>query len=92
MVIQASKAYVGQYVWVCNALWVFGGAVYAVFSHFCNVGIFGNLSDPVVPTLSCASGDVLTAYAYYKGCKWGCFDSICLLGYKSTFLAASSLP
>ena len=39
-------------------------AVYAAVSHFCYVGVFGDLRDPVVPTL--------------KGFKWGCCDSICL--------------
>ena len=39
-------------------------AVYAVFSHFCYVGGFGDLGDPVVPTLRGMSGDVVTAYAY----------------------------
>ena len=39
-------------------------AVYAVFSHFCYVGGFGDLGDPVVPTLRGASGDVVTVYAY----------------------------
>ena len=35
-----------------------------VFSHFCYVGGFGNLGDPVVPTLRGVSGDVVTVYAY----------------------------
>ena len=39
-------------------------AVYALFSHFCDVGGFGNLGEPVVPTLRGASGDVVTVYAY----------------------------
>ena len=39
-------------------------AVYALFSHFCYVGGFGDLSDPVVPTLRDVSGDVVTVYAY----------------------------
>ena len=39
-------------------------AVYALFSHLCYVGGFGNLGDPVVPTLRGASGDVVTVYAY----------------------------
>ena len=38
-------------------------AVYALFSHFCYVGGFGDLSDPVVPTLTGVSGDVVTVYA-----------------------------
>ena len=40
------------------------GAVYAYSSHFCNVGGFGDLSDPVVPTLRGVSGDVVIVYAY----------------------------
>ena len=39
-------------------------AVYALFSHFWYVGGFGDLGDPVVPTLRGASGDVVTIYAY----------------------------
>ena len=39
-------------------------AVYALSSHFCYVGGFGDLGDPVVPTLRDVSGDVLTVYAY----------------------------
>ena len=35
--------------------------VYALFSHFWYVGSFGNLGDPVVPTLRGVSGDVATA-------------------------------
>ena len=38
-------------------------AVYALFSHFCYVGGFGDLGDPVVPTLRGVSGDVVTVYA-----------------------------
>ena len=38
--------------------------VYALFSHFCYVGGFGDLGDPVVSTLRGASGDVVTVYAY----------------------------
>ena len=34
------------------------------FSHFWYVGGFGDLGDPVVPTLRGASGDVVTVYAY----------------------------
>ena len=41
-----------------------GCAVYALFSHFCYVGGFGDLGDPVVSTLRGASGDVVTIYAY----------------------------
>ena len=33
------------------------------FSHFCYVGGFGELGDPVVPTLGGASGDVVTVSA-----------------------------
>ena len=39
-------------------------AVYALFSHFCDVGGFGVLGDPVLPTPRCASGDVVTLNAY----------------------------
>ena len=46
-------------------------AVYALLSHFWYVGGFGDLGDPVVPTL--------------RG------DNICLLEYKRTFFAFSSL-
>ena len=38
-------------------------AVYALSSHFCYVAGFGNLGDPVVPTLRGVSGDVVTLYA-----------------------------
>ena len=38
-------------------------AVYAAFCHFCYVGGFGDLKDPVA-TLKGASGDVVTVYAY----------------------------
>ena len=41
-----------------------GCAVYALLSHFCNIGGFGDLGDPVVSTLRGASGDVVTIYAY----------------------------
>ena len=40
-------------------------AVYALFGHFWYVGGFGDLGDPVVPTLRGVSGDVVTVYAYY---------------------------
>ena len=33
------------------------------FSHFCYVGDFGDLGDPVVSTPRGASGDVVTVYA-----------------------------
>ena len=39
-------------------------AVYALFSHFWYVGGFGDLGDPVVPTPRCASGEIVTVYAY----------------------------
>ena len=35
-----------------------------LFSHFCYVGGFGDLVDPVVPTLRGVSGDIVTVYAY----------------------------
>ena len=35
-------------------------AIHALFSHFWYVGGFGNLGDPVVPTLRDVSGDVVT--------------------------------
>ena len=38
-------------------------AAYALFGLFCYVGGFGDLSDPVVPTLRGVSGDVVTVYA-----------------------------
>ena len=34
------------------------------FSHFCYVGGFGDLGDPVVSPLRGASGDVVTVSAY----------------------------
>ena len=34
------------------------------FSHFCYVGAFGDLGDPVVPTPRGVSGDVVIVYAY----------------------------
>ena len=39
-------------------------AVYALFSRFCYAGSFGDLGDPVVPTLRGVIGDVVTVYAY----------------------------
>ena len=39
-------------------------AVYALFSHFCYVGGFGDLGDPVVSTLRGANGNVVTIYGY----------------------------
>ena len=44
--------------------WTSASAVYALSSHFCYVGGFGNLGDPVVPTPRGVSGDVVTVYAY----------------------------
>ena len=38
--------------------------VCALVPHFCYVGGFGDLGDPVVPTLRGASGDVVTIYVY----------------------------
>ena len=49
---------------------VWGGAKRALmqfmhfFDHFCYVGGFGDLGDPVVPTLRGVSGVVVTVYAY----------------------------
>ena len=28
---------------------------------------------------------------HFEGCEWGCCDNICLLGYRRTFFAVSSL-
>ena len=39
-------------------------AVYVLSKRFCYVGGFGDLADPVVPTLRGVSGDVVTVYAY----------------------------
>ena len=39
-------------------------AVYALFSHFCHMGGFGDLRDPVLPTLRGVNGDFVTVYAY----------------------------
>ena len=39
-------------------------AVYARFTHFCYVGGFGDLADPVVPPPRGVSGDIVTVYAY----------------------------
>ena len=38
-------------------------AVYALVSHLCYVGGFGDLGDPVLPTPRGVSGDVVTVYA-----------------------------
>ena len=47
---------------------VWGGvgraAVCALLSHFWYVGSFGDLGDPVPPTLQGVGGDVVTVYAY----------------------------
>ena len=59
-------------------------AVYALFSHFCYVCGFGDLGDPVVPTLRGVS-------THSEGCEWGCCDSICLLRYERTFFVVCSL-
>ena len=61
---------------VCTG-WSGAHAVYALSSHFCYVGGFGDLGEPVVPTL--------------RGVSGGCCDSICLLGYERSFFAVSSL-
>ena len=54
-------------------------ALYALFSHLCYVGGFGDLGDPVVPTLRGVSGDVVTAvYAYYDA-KGRFLQSVALL-------------
>ena len=45
-------------------------AVYAIFSLFCYVGNFGDLGDPVLPTLRGVSRDVVT---------------VCQLGYEGAF-------
>ena len=39
-------------------------AIYALLSQFCYVGGFGDLGDPVVPTLRGVSGDAVRVYAY----------------------------
>ena len=41
-------------------------AASALFSHFCLVGAFGGLSDPVLPTLRGVSGDAVIVYSYVK--------------------------
>ena len=51
--------------WVCMGRSGMGAdAGYAMFCHFCHVGAFGNLDDPVLPTLRGVSGDGMTIYAY----------------------------
>ena len=49
-------------------VWGGGGralyVVYALFSHVCYVGSFGELGDPMVPTLRGLSVDVVIVYAY----------------------------
>ena len=40
------------------------GAIYALFSHFCYAGGFGDLGDPVLPTPRGVSADVVTVYPY----------------------------
>ena len=49
---------------VCSGLGQALNAVYAIFSLLCYNGVFGGFSDPMMPTLSGASGDIVTAYAY----------------------------
>ena len=44
--------------------WALKSSVYALFSHFCYVGTFGNLADPMIPTLRGVSGDDVTLYPY----------------------------
>ena len=39
-------------------------AIYAVLSHFCFVGVFGDLSDFMVPPLRGATWDVVTVFTY----------------------------
>ena len=39
-------------------------AVYALFGHFSYVGGFGDLGDPMVPTVRVVSGDVVTIHTY----------------------------
>ena len=39
-------------------------AVYALFSHFCYIVGFCDLSDPMVPTLRGVNGNVVTVYTY----------------------------
>ena len=39
-------------------------AVYALFGHFSYVGGFGDLGDPMVPTLRVVSGGVVTIHTY----------------------------
>ena len=40
-------------------------AVDELFSHFCYVGSFGDVGEPVLPNVRGVSGDVVTVYAYY---------------------------
>ena len=53
-------------------------AVYALLNHFCYVGGFGDLGDPVLPTLRGVSGDVVTIYAYLDT-KGRFFFAVCSL-------------
>ena len=39
-------------------------AVYAICTQFCYVGVFGDLGDRALPTLSGVSGDVVTLFTY----------------------------
>ena len=50
-------------------------AVYALFSHFCYVGGFGDLGEP----MRGVSGDVVRLYAY-QDTKGGFLQSLALLG------------
>ena len=51
--------------------------VCALSSYFCYVGGFGDLNDPLVPTLRGVSGDVVIVYAYYD--TKGPFFAVCSL-------------
>ena len=49
---------------LCGRSGTSANTVYAIFGHFCYGGVFGDLSDPVVPTLRGTTGDVVTVYTY----------------------------
>ena len=51
------------------SFWSGPPAAYALSSHFCPVGGFGDLGDPVVPNLRGVSGDVVTVYAGHNPCQ-----------------------
>ena len=55
---------------------------YALFSHFCYVGGFGDLGDRVLPTLRGVSGDAVTVYAYWDT-KGRFLQSLALLRVKT---------